>query len=139
MNLERLAQEYVNRKKLLENLTDEVGELKKRLAAAVEADGDTDERGHQWLVAGRYMLQRQRRQGKKVFNTARAEEWARETGAWEDVKVVREELSEDLLLGYVYERRKDDPVLEHVLESFYDEAPVTWAFQPPVEQKQYDY
>ena len=73
------------------------------------------------------------------LDKAKAEEWSREQGFWDEVKVVQEVLSEDALLGYVFERRKAVPGIEEALESMYVEPAPTWAFQPPVVQENYDY
>jgi len=139
MNLERLAEEYVKRKKLAEDLQKEVNQIKEMLSKAVDEEGVPDEKGHLHLAAGKYALLRQKRQGAKYLDKAKAEEWAREAGFWDEVKVVQEVLNEDALLGYVFERRKAVPGIEDQLEGLYVEPAPTWAFQPPVLQENYDY
>ena len=139
MNLERLAEEYVKEKKMLDSLTKRVGEIKGLLSKAVDEEGIPDNSGHLWLDAGRFSLQRQKRQGDKYLDRAKAEEWAKQVGFWDEVKVVREELDEDALLGYVFERRKSQPSLEEELEMLYVEPDPTWAFLAPKLQENYDY
>jgi hypothetical protein len=139
MNVEKLAEEYLRQKALNESLQKQLDTMKGLLTKAIDEDGDQDEKGHRWLVAGRFLLQRQKRQGKKYLNREAAEQWAREEGFWDQVKVVREELDEDALLGYVFERRKAVEGIEDRLESMYVTPEPTWAFQQPVEQENYEY
>lgn len=139
MNIERLAEEYVKRKKLLDSLTKEVNDLKGMLSEQVDTDGDVDEKGNRWLVAGKFLLQRQKRQPQKYLNLEAAEQWVKDLGVWDEVKVVREQLDEDKLLGFVYDNRRTHPEFEDVLEGMYVEPDPTWAFISPVEQKQYEY
>lgn len=136
--IERLTEEYLVHANHLKQLEKIVASLKAELSAAVEAEGDTDEKGHQFLNAGKYLLQRQRRQGKQKLNIKKAEEWAKEKGIWEKVSKVERTLDEDALVGYVYERRNEDG-LEDAFQSLHDPAPVTYAFVAPVEETQYDY
>jgi hypothetical protein len=137
MNVEKLAEQYVKRKDLADSVNSQVEEMKKLLTKAVDGEGTPDEKGHRWLTAGKYLLQRQKRQGKKYINRERAEQWARDRGLWEDVKVTREDLDEDRLLGWFYEHQSDDN--EKALEQLYDEPAPTYAFMPPVIQENYDY
>jgi hypothetical protein len=136
--IERLTEEYLVHANHLKQLEKIVASLKAELSAAVEAEGDTDEKGHQFLNAGKYLLQRQRRQGKQKLNIKKAEEWAKEKGIWEKVSKVERILDEDALVGYVYERRNEEG-LEDAFQSLHDPAPVTYAFVAPVEETQYDY
>jgi len=137
-NIERLTEEYLVHANHLKQLEKIVASLKTELSAAVEAEGDTDEKGHQFLNAGKYLLQRQRRQGKQKLNIKKAEEWAKDRGIWEEVSKVERTLDEDALVGYVYERRNEEG-LEDAFQSLHDPAPVTYAFVAPVEEAQYDY
>jgi hypothetical protein len=139
MNLERLAEEYLKRKKLQEAITKQVSEIKDILATAVDEQGILDDKGHKWLTAGKYSLQRQKRQGSKYLDRAKAEAWAKEDGFWDAVKVTREELSEDALLGYVFDERRTSDGIEATLESMYVEPAPTWAFQSPILQEDYEY
>jgi hypothetical protein len=139
MDEERMVEEYVRLKSQLEALEKHLGAYKKQLSDIVDSRGDTDDRGHRWLSIGRFTLQRQRRQGKKQLDMQAAEQWAKDSGFWDEVKVVREFLDEDALLGYVFTHRKDDPSMEDRLQTMYTESPPVWSFQPPIEQKQYDY
>jgi hypothetical protein len=137
-NIERLTEEYLVHANHLKQLEKIVASLKAELSAAVEAEGDTDEKGHQFLNAGKYLLQRQRRQGKQKLNISKAEEWAKDRGIWEEVSRVERVLDEYALTGYIYEHRNKDG-LEEEFQSLHDPAPVTYAFVAPVEETQYDY
>lgn len=141
MNLERITEEYLKRKAHLAALTDQVGKLKEMLSEQVDKAGVPDDKGHLWLTLDGYLLQRQKRQGDKRLDREAAEQWARDLGIWDKVKVIREELSEDELLGFVFEHRKSDryPDIEEQLQKLYVTPDPTWAFMPPVVQKQYDY
>lgn len=141
MKIDRLAKEYLSRLELQAQIAKQVSELKDMLTKVVDEQGEPDEKGHRWLIEGDVVLQRQKRQGDKYINREKAEEWAKERGIWGEVKVTREELDEDALLGFVYEHRKDAnwPGLEKELEALYETPPVTYAFIKPVIQTNYDY
>lgn len=132
MELERITEEYLRELGHLKTLEKITSEYKKLLIKAIDEQGVPDDKGHKWLAAGKFMLQRQKRQGDKLINKERAEGWAKAKGMWESVKVVREELDEDALLAYMYEHR-DDEELEDEFNELYDTPPVTWAFMTPIE------
>lgn len=138
MELERVVEEYVKEAALAKSLDKVIGDYKKMLVEAVDKQGEPDAKGHRWLTVGRYLLQRQKRQGEKFINKERAEDWAKARGVWDEVKVVREELDEDALLAYMYEHRRDEE-LEVEFQDLYDTPQATWAFMPVVEEKPIDY
>jgi len=138
MDLEKLAEEYVKQSKHAKALDKIVKEYKELLSKAVDAQGEPDAKGHKWLTVGRYVLQRQKRQGEKVINKDRATQWAHDKGIWDKVKVVREELDQDALLAYIYMNR-DDQDLENEFQKLYDTPPVVWAFMPPVIEDPIEY
>lgn len=129
MDTGRLAEEYIKRKALLDQNQKDLDTIKDLLVKAIDAEGYTDDKGHKFLDVGEWRLQRQKRQGDKRLNRQKAEEWAKEKGFWDEVTTPV--LSEDALLGYVYERRHTDPALSETLKDLYEEAPITWAFMPP--------
>jgi len=135
---ERLTEEYLRHLDHIAMLQKTVSEYKDQLNRMVEENGDPDDKGHQWLPAGKYLLQRQRRQGKKVLNIQRAEEWAKEQGIWEEVSKTVTVLDEDALVGYIYENR-DKEGLEEEFQELHDTPPVTYAFMKPIEEENYDY
>ena len=137
-NIERLTEEYMVHANHLKQLEKIVASLKAELNEAIIAGGDTDDKGHQFLTAGKYLLQRQRRQGKQKLNIQRAEEWAKERGIWDQVSKHIEVLDEDALVGYVYEHRNKEGV-EEEFQSLHDPAPTSYAFVHPIEETQYDY
>ena len=137
-DIERITSEYMQHLNHVEVLQKIIGEYKKQLNALVEDQGDEDDKGHQWLPAGKYLLQRQRRQGKKTLNLAKAEEWARERGIWSEVSRTVEVLDEDALVGYIYDNR-DKEGLEEEFQGLHDTPPVTYAFMKPIEEENYDY
>jgi hypothetical protein len=138
MELERLTEEYLRHLEHIQQLQKIADNLKKSLVESIEHQGEEDEKGHQWLPAGKYLLQRQRRQGQSKLNIQRAEEWARERGIWDKVSKSVEVLDEDSLMGYLYDHREDEDIEEQV-QSLYDPAPVSYAFVKPVEEASYDY
>lgn len=93
------------------------------MSSLVEQHGTADDSGHVWLSLGGWELKRERRVSKS-FNSAQAEEWAREQGLWDDVKEVVERISEDKLLGLAW----NDKTLLPTLQTFYTEKE-TWAFK----------
>lgn len=136
IDLEKLASEYMRSKQAADAMTARAKELKTLLSKAVEERGEEDDRGHFWLSAGRYLLQRQRRQSAPSFDKAAAEKWAKEHGLWNELKktVVTEEVNEDDLVAFVF----NNPEYENDLRSLYVVPEPTWAFQSPQEVEQYD-
>jgi hypothetical protein len=138
MDLEKLAEEYVKQSKHAKALDKIVKEYKELLSKAVDAQGEPDAKGHKFLTVGRYVLQRQKRQGEKYINTERATRWAHDKGIWDKVKVIREELDQDALMAYMYERRNDEE-LEEEFQKLYDTPAPVWAFMPPVIEEPIEY
>lgn len=138
MDIERYTEEFVRHQDHAAMLSKTIAEMKKTLTEVVEVEGEYDDKGHQWLPAGRFLLQRQRRQGKKSLNMEKVEEWAKGRGAWAEVSRTIEVIDEDALFAYMFDHRGEEG-LEEEFEQLYDEAPVTYAFMKPVEEKSYDY
>jgi len=103
MDIEQITSQYIDHLEHAKRLGEIIEEYKKRLIETVDAEGDEDENGHRWLSAGRFLLQRQRRESRPVLDHAKATEWAKERGIWESVSKTIEVLDEDALVGYVYE------------------------------------
>lgn len=137
-DIERITDEYMQHLNHVEVLQRIINEYKKQLNKLVEEGGDEDDKGHQWLPAGKYLLQRQRRQGKKSLNHARAEEWAKERGIWSEVSRTIEVLDEDALVGYIYDNRQEEG-LEEEFQGLHDTPPTSYAFMKPVEEQNYEY
>lgn len=137
-DIERITDEYMQHMRHVEVLQKIINEYKKQLNQHVEDQGEEDDKGHQWLPAGKYLLQRQRRQGKKTLNHQRAEEWAKERGIWDKVTRTIEVLDEDALVGYIYDNR-DEEGLEEEFQELHDTPPISYAFMKPVEEENYDY
>lgn len=138
--IERYAEEYLKTDQAISGLNKVKEDIKGKLKAHVEEQGDIDDKGHKWVQAGRYFMQVQRRQGQEALNKERAEEWAKEKGIWDEVKkeVTMTFLDEDALLGYMFDNR-DDKELEREFKELYDVPAPTWAFMKPVEEEHYDY
>jgi hypothetical protein len=136
IDLEKLASEYVRSKQAADAMAARAKELKELLSRSVENHGEEDDKGHFWLNAGRFLLQRQKRQSAPVFDKAAAEKWAREHGLWNDLKktVVTEEVNEDDLVAFVF----NNPEYEDDLRILYKVSEPVWAFMPPKEVEQYD-
>lgn len=137
-DIERITDEYMQHVHHAEVLQKIINEYKNQLNALVEQEGEEDDKGHQWLPAGKYLLQRQRRQGKKALNHGRVEGWAKARGIWKDITKEIRVIDEDALVGYIYEHR-DEEGLEEQFQDLHDTPPVTYAFMKPVEEETYDY
>jgi hypothetical protein len=135
-NLEKLASEYLRSKQAADAMAARAKELKNILSKAVEERGDEDDKGHLWMNAGRYLLQRQKRQSAPFFNKGAAEKWAKDNGLWDSLKktTVIEEVHEDDLVAYVFQ----NPEFESALRDLYTVPEPTWAFMSPQEVDQYD-
>lgn len=121
--LGRLVKEFKSGKETLELLEKRQNDMKKQLLEAVETFGYTDDKGHQWLKLGDHELKRERRVSRSL-DTKAVEEWAKQTGHWDDVKVVTESVDEGRLLALAWV----DKDLEETVTGFYNEKE-TWAFK----------
>jgi hypothetical protein len=121
--LERLAEEYKKSKETLALIEKRTNDMKKELSSAVEKFGTPDDKGHLWLSIGELSLKREKRVSRS-FDSALAEQWAKDNGYWDDVKEVVEVLSEDKILGLAW----SDKSLEELIMSFYIEKE-SWAFK----------
>lgn len=131
-------QQYLTLRVQADLLDSRVGELKKELSASIEADGYTDDKGHQWLdvdpitvdgfgtVKG---LQRQRRV-RQTLNVDAAEELLRAKGLWEDCSVVIEVVDEEAIRKAHFQGLLTDEDVEVIWPST-----ETWAFIPVKEGK----
>lgn len=135
-DVERIVEEYVRVKGAVDSMSARAEELKKMLSNVLMQQGDEDEKGNRWMNAGRFLLQRQRRQKPPSFNKDAAEKWAKKNGLWDDLKkvIVTEEVDEDALVGYVFLH----PEHEDSLRDLYTVPEPTWAFLSPQEVEQYD-
>ena len=138
MDIERLTEELLSHQQHQKVLTDTISEIKKVLEAEIIENGDENEKGHQFLPAGKFLLQRQRRQGKSTLNHDRVELWARERGIWDDISKTITVVDEDALVGYIFQNR-DDPNIEEEFQNLHDTPPPTYAFMKPQIEEQYDY
>lgn len=120
---ERLAEEFKKSKEAIDNLTKRQNAMKAELVEAIKNNGYEDDKGHMWYNTGSLELKYERRVSR-TFNAEAAEQWARENGLWEDLKKVVEILDEDKLLGYAW-NHKDQ---EDVIQGFYVEKE-SWAFK----------
>jgi hypothetical protein len=121
--LERLAEEYKNSKEALALIEKRTNDMKKELSSAVEKFGTPDDKGHLWLSIGELSLKREKRVSRS-FDSASAEQWAKNNGYWDEVKEVIEVLSEDKILGLAW----SDKSLEETIMMFYIEKE-SWAFK----------
>lgn len=131
LELVQLLNTYKEQKEFADRLLTRVEEMKRDLVRRVEAQGFTDDRGHQWLNAGDYQLKRERRVSIS-FNFEYAEQWSRENGIWDDVKEVLEVASEEKLLAALWENEK----MKDKMDDFYTKRE-SYAFKV-VEGKSYD-
>ena len=108
---ERLAQEFKKSKEALDMLTKRQNDMKAELIEAIKDQGFEDDKGHKWLKVG-------------SLEEGAADNWAHETGRWDDLKRVVELLDEGKLLALAWE---NDDVAE-TIQAFYIEKE-TWAFK----------
>ena len=120
---ERLAEEFKKSKEAIDNLTKRQNAMKAELVEAIKENGYEDDKGHMWYKIGATELKYERRVSRS-FNAEAAEQWARGLGIWDDLKKVVETIDEDKLLGYAW-NHKDQ---EDVIQGFYNEKE-TWAFK----------
>lgn len=120
---ERLAEEFKKSKEAIDNLTKRHNAMKAELVEAIKENGYEDDKGHMWYKVGGLELKYERRVSRS-FNSEAAEQWARGLGIWDDLKKVVETIDEDKLLGYAW-NHKDQ---EDVIQGFYNEKE-TWAFK----------
>lgn len=138
MDIERLAQEYLAHIEHAERLKKTIEEFKGVLIDTIIQDGEEDENGHQWLPAGSYLLQRQRRESRPTLDIAKAEQWAKDKGIWNEVSQTIEVLDQDALYGYIFDH-KDTPGLEDEFQQLFTEPKVSYAFMKPTKVQNYDY
>jgi hypothetical protein len=119
----RLVVEYKASKAMAESAKKRADKLKAELVELVDSRGYEGENGHLWYEIGEYKLKRERRVSK-TFDAVNCEEWARDTGLWDQVSEVVELLSEDKVLALAW----DDPEIRTEIERFYIEKE-TWAFK----------
>ena len=138
MNHERLTEEYLNTKALVDDATKRLTDMKRLLQAAVEINGLPDEKGHLRFQAGKWALQVQRRQGAPRFDRDAAEQWLLEMTSEEQEQVTSVKLDEDKLAAWVYENRSDQVIHDRYASLFVTPEP-TFAFMPPTENLYNDY
>ena len=120
---ERLAQEFKKSKEAIDMLTKRQNDMKAELIEAVKDQGYEDDKGHKWFKVGDIELKYERRISRS-FNEGGAENWARETGRWDDLKRIVELLDEDKLLALAWENND----VAETIQEFYVEKE-TWAFK----------
>jgi hypothetical protein len=130
IDLGRIVTEYVNLKNLIEKYQSRLDDIKKELSNQVDWFGDVDDKGHKWLPAGEHQLKRERRVSINLDNRI-AEQWAKDKNMWDEISEEIRVVSEDKLLGKVW----DNPDLKLELDELYVKKE-SWAFKV-VEGKSY--
>lgn len=120
---ERLAQEFKKSKEAIDLLTKRQNEMKAELIEAIKEQGFEDDKGHKWLKVGSLELKYERRVSRS-FDEGAADNWAHETGRWDDLKRTVEMLDEDKLLALAWE---NEDVAETIQEFYVEKE--TWAFK----------
>jgi hypothetical protein len=113
-DLPQLVKMYREQKEFADKLNARVDEIKQELIKRVQEEGFVDDKGNQWLDSGDFQLKRERRVSVS-FNEHFAEDWAKKKGVWDQVKEVREFVSEDQILAVAW----DDEEMKHDLDNFY--------------------
>ena len=130
IDLGRIVTEYVHLKNLIEKYQSRLDDIKKELSNQVDWFGDVDDKGHKWLPAGEHQLKRERRVSINLDNRI-AEQWAKDKNMWDEISEEIRVVSEDKLLGKVW----DNPDLKLELDELYVKKE-SWAFKV-VEGKSY--
>lgn len=130
-DLPQLVKMYQEQRDFAVKINARVDELKKELVKRIEEEGFFDEKGNQWLDAGDFQLKRERRVTVS-FNEHFAEDWAKKRGIWDQVKEIREVVSEDQILAVAWE----DEDMKHDLDNFYTKRE-NFAFKV-IEGRSYD-
>lgn len=138
MDVERLVDTYVKGQDTLKRLAARQAKFKELLVKAVDADGEPDEKGHVWLAAGDFVLQRQKRQGKPTLDQEAALDWATGKGIYDEVVEMIPVLDEDALAGWVFEHKEDEGVEDEYAALWITPDP-TYAFIEPARTTNYDY
>lgn len=120
---ERLAQEFKKSKEAIDMLTKRQNDMKAELIEAVKDQGYEDDKGHKWFKVGDIELKYERRVSRS-FDEGAADNWAHDTGRWDDLKRVVEMLDEDKLLALAWENND----VAETIQAFYIEKE-TWAFK----------
>ena len=113
--IRRYAEEYTESKGLVKNLEKRTKMLRDTLMEAVKTMGDADPSGNMWLPAFDYMVKAERRRSI-TFSPAKAEDWLREHGWWdeacvtvpEEVIPAHEIIDEDALAAFIFTKSKDE-------------------------------
>jgi hypothetical protein len=138
VNIERITKEYLKHLEHLQKLQKMTGEMKEMLKAAIEKEGEPDEKGHRWLPAGDYLLKLQKSQGDPKLSVEAATGWAKTKGIWDKVKETVEVLDEDKLMAYMYDHQ-DDEELEEEFEQLYVRPDPVYSFIKPIQQADIEY
>lgn len=123
------TREYLGLGRNIKDLTARQSDIKKKLAAAVEENGEEDDRGHVWLqlpesVEGVYALQRQRRVSQSL-DEDKAVDILNELGLLESCSKVIRVIDDEAVMAAHY----DDKITESQIDSMYPKK-VTFAFVP---------
>lgn len=136
---ERAVVVYNDLKAHAAKLEAQIQEYKDFLVRMTDEEGEDDEKGNRLLAAGKYLLQRQRRESKRSLDVDAAKEWALARGILDQVTKIVTVLDEDAFFGYIYDNRDVEGLEDDMANSCFRPPKVTYAFMPPVEVKNYDY
>jgi hypothetical protein len=138
--------EYLESKEAAEALEGRRKNLREVILGRIQQFGKKDEQGHSWLPALDHMMKAERRLSS-TFDPAKAEQWLRDNGWWDDAKVVvperttvvpeHETIDEDSLAAFLYRKRADESVPDDLPTEVYNEKE-TFALKVTRED-QYDY
>lgn len=119
----KLTEEFKKSKEAIDAMTKRQDAMKKELIEALKEKAYQDDKGHLWWELGDFSLKYERRVSRNLDYDA-AKEWAHANNLWDELKEVVEILSEDKLLGYAWNHRE----VEDVIQGFYVEKE-SWAFK----------
>lgn len=120
---------YIHLKKQIDDLSDLQSEIKKKLIAFVETNGETDDKGHVWFdlpeeFEGYKGMQRQRRVSQKLDMDA-AQEILDKLGLSDRCVKMVPSLDEDEVMACLYEGLLTEDEIDQMFPKT-----ITWAFVP---------
>jgi hypothetical protein len=116
----RVAQEFVEEKKLIDSLSKRLDEKKAALVAFAQSQhGYTDDRGHRWVDFPDGSTLKHERRVSQSFNETRARSWLREEGVLDDYEreVTTVVLDQDAVLAAGF----SGDIPEDVIRTFFDD------------------
>ena len=123
LSIERLAEEYKKAREFEDKAKAHVASLRDSLVAALQENGDPDEKGNLWLDGGRFRIKYEQRVST-TLEVDKVEVWAKESDMWDEITQTITVIDEDKLAGLAFSH----PDLAPILSEFYRQR-VSWALK----------